>query len=150
MSVMLKSHSQINNIAENISEKLLTYPDLVSKIEQSEFYQKRNKFGKEDVGTFMHRALWYGYIANKTAYELQYRENIDIDFDSEDDKTTDLTDQNIADELGSLMYNMYTNDGNCFLQDDWVNVIDTMSIYFKDKNKTVIPEGAIKISDLMK
>tara|TARA_Y100001938_G_scaffold147136_1_gene227673 strand:+ start:44 stop:496 length:453 start_codon:yes stop_codon:yes gene_type:complete len=150
MSVILKSQSQINNIAENISEKLLTYDGLVEIIKENEFYKKRNRFGAEDVGTFIHRALWYGYVANKTAYELQYRENIDIDFDSEDDKTKEMTDKDIADELGSLLYNIYTNDGNCFLQDDWVNVIDMVAIYFKDKNKAVIPDNAIKISDLMK
>ncbi|QDP67603.1 MAG: hypothetical protein GOVbin568_42 [Prokaryotic dsDNA virus sp.] len=63
------------------------------------------------------RAIWYGYVANLTAYNLQYRENIPIDY-----KTEDVFDE-CEDRIGSLLYNIYTNDGNCFLEDRWVAVL---------------------------
>ena len=76
------------------------------------------------------RAIWYGYVANLTAYNLQYRENIPIDYDTEE-LLTDTEDyyyikdeKDAYDTLCSLLYNIYTNDGNCFLEDRWVKVLN--------------------------
>jgi len=67
------------------------------------------------------RAIWYGYVANLTAYNLQYRENIPIDYETED-----VFDE-CEDRIGSLIYNIYTNDGNCFLEDRWVAVLNEIA-----------------------
>lgn len=136
MSVILKNQNEIDNLAENICDNL--YPSLRAIIERTEFYKKRNKYSAESIETFISRALWYGYIANKTAYELQYQENIDINFNSASSSMIkEMNEQDISDKLGSLLYNIYTNDGNCFLQDDWVNVIDMLSVFFREKAKNV-------------
>lgn len=65
------------------------------------------------------RAIWYGYIANITAYNVQYEENIMIDFE----------DETIAEDMeyrtiGGLLYNCYTNAGNCFLADKWIILLE--------------------------
>ena len=67
------------------------------------------------------RAIWYGFVANLTAYKLQYRENIPIDYETED------VFDHCEDRIGSLIYNIYTNDGNCFLEDRWVAVLNEIA-----------------------
>lgn len=61
------------------------------------------------------RSVWYSYISNVTAYNLQYQENELIDFDGwdTDEKYTDP--KELSDAVASLVYNMYTNDGNYFM-----------------------------------
>ena len=61
------------------------------------------------------RKIWYAYIANVTAYNVQYRENQPIDFKSWEDNTEKFeTIHEAIDALGHLCYNAYTNAGNCF------------------------------------
>ena len=69
------------------------------------------------------RAIWYAYVGNVTAFNLQYEENIEIDFDWK--KMPDFKmDKHIAlSELKSLRYNIYTNDGNCFVQQKWIDLM---------------------------
>lgn len=64
---------------------------------------------------FYYRSIWYSYISNVTAYNLQYQENELIDFDGwdTDEKYTDP--KELSDAVASLVYNMYTNDGNYFM-----------------------------------
>tara|TARA_S200002703_G_scaffold82315_1_gene70941 strand:- start:1228 stop:1629 length:402 start_codon:yes stop_codon:yes gene_type:complete len=59
------------------------------------------------------RAIWYAYVSNVTAFNLQYRENETIDFDFEKYENIQKW------TLGSLHYNIATNDGNHFMQDKW-------------------------------
>ena len=61
------------------------------------------------------RSVWYSYVSNVTAYNLQYEEKELIDFDgwNSDEKFTDP--EKLTNELGSLLYNIYTNDGNYFM-----------------------------------
>ena len=59
------------------------------------------------------RAIWYAYVSNVMAFNLQYRENEIIDFDFEKYENIQMW------TLGSLHYNIATNDGNHFMQDKW-------------------------------
>ena len=68
------------------------------------------------------RAIWYGYIANITAYNVQYEENIQIDFKDE----TISIDMEYR-TIGGLIYNCYTNAGNCFLADKWMKVLEQIA-----------------------
>lgn len=68
------------------------------------------------------RAIWYGYIANITAYNVQYQENIQIDFK---DETT--TEDMAYRSVGGLLYNCYTNAGNCFLTDKWIEILEKIA-----------------------
>lgn len=109
-------------------------------------------FSKERINTIDYvlsknetesRAIWYGYVANLTAYNLQYRENIPIDYETED-ILTDTEDyyyikdkKDAYDALCSLLYNIYTNDGNCFLEDRWVKVLNDIKDRLKPKYERV-------------
>ena len=73
------------------------------------------------------RAIWYGYIANITAYNVQYEENIQIDFEDE----TISIDMEYR-TIGGLIYNCYTNAGNCFLADKWMKVLEQIAERDKD------------------
>jgi hypothetical protein len=62
------------------------------------------------------RAVWYAYVSNVTAYNLQYQEDAVIDFkgwEAAGDET--LTREEALNELRGLEYNAYTNAGNCFM-----------------------------------
>ena len=68
------------------------------------------------------RAIWYGYVANVTCYNVQYKENVELDFQF--DKFLSKNDSRRQYmSLSSLLYNVYTNDGNCFLQQKWIDII---------------------------
>jgi hypothetical protein len=79
------------------------------------------------------RAIWYGYVGNVTCYNLQYEENIEIDFDWE--IKFEMTEKEALSELNSLMYNIYTNDGNCFVQQKWIDLIKGVIERLDDKKK---------------
>ena len=77
------------------------------------------------------RAIWYAHVANVTAYNLQYEENVNVDFDFDSVlKKNDSRRKYMS--LSSLMYNIYTNDGNCFLQQKWIDQIN--GIIEREKN----------------
>lgn len=107
-----------------------------------------NKLATNDTES---RAIWYGYVANLTAYNLQYRENIPIDYDTEELQTEKgdyyyIKDEKDAyDTLCSLLYNIYTNDGNCFLEDRWVKVLtdikDRLAPKYDKMNVRDLPTG---------
>ena len=77
---------------------------------------------KEAVG----RTIWYNYIANVTAYNVQYRENAPILYDLEDVPPQYCTKSDLASELSHLSYNTFTNDGNYFVADRYKDALDTM------------------------
>tara|TARA_R110001592_G_scaffold253005_1_gene515848 strand:+ start:507 stop:926 length:420 start_codon:yes stop_codon:yes gene_type:complete len=133
MSVMLLEYKEIANMSENIIKDLSENPELVKELEETKFFTERNKgFSKTSIDEFIGRAIWYGFIANKTAYELQYQENTNIDFKEPLPKFINYNNEDINNSLGSLLYNIYTNDGNCFIQDDWLNIIVIIRDYYKD------------------
>ena len=62
------------------------------------------------------RAVWYAYVSNVTAYNLQYQEDAVIDFKGwEDAGEETLTREDALEQLRGLDYNAYTNAGNCFM-----------------------------------
>lgn len=95
------------------------------------------------------RAIWYGYVANITAFNLQYQENVELDYDFE----TVLAKNDSRREymsLGSLMYNIYTNDGNCFLQQKWIERIEIIIDREKRKLEDAKGENQILVSSMFK
>ena len=76
----------------------------------------------EGVNEMEQRAIWYAYVGNVTAFNLQYEENVEIDFDF-DKKIENMHPHIALTELKSLMYNIYTNDGNCFVQQKWIDLM---------------------------
>lgn len=114
MSVSLFSELEISKLYNTLSADKNTQ-EFVS---ETKFFKKRNKFGSESAEDFIGRAVWYGYIANITAYNVQYKENNQINFNMESSKKFKNF-QDAIQLLGSLLYNVSTNDGNIFLMDSW-------------------------------
>jgi hypothetical protein len=62
------------------------------------------------------RAIWYAYVSNVTAYNLQYQQYEQIDF-----QTNEFSNIGMG-TLGGLHYNIATNDGNTFMQHKWYKI----------------------------
>lgn len=61
------------------------------------------------------RSIWYAYVSNVVAYNLQYNENEPIQHNAWEANTESFINKSEAiDHLGSLLYNAYTNAGNYF------------------------------------
>ena len=134
MSVNLKSEKEISKIYNTLSKN----KEVQEFASELDFFKKRNKYAAESKENFIARAVWYGYIANVTAYNVQYQENQQINFNIEcEDVFESLSDA--IDALGSLLYNVATNDGNIFLMDDWYNVLSKINNKFVVEEEVEIP-----------
>lgn len=111
MSVNLLSKEEITRIANTLTQDL-------------------SAEGKEARS----RDIWYAYVSNVTAYNLQYQENAEIDFSdwNEDDKFETYAEA--IDELGHLLYNVYTNSGNYFMPKE---SLDRLEEFYKINRKLV-------------
>lgn len=135
MSVQLFTIEETQKIGNTLARDPRVQEFVETTIEFKNY--KAGSFGSVTAESFISRAVWYGYVANVTAYNLQYQENEQIDFETESDEDFDFMTEAIY-QLGSLNYNCYTNDGNCFLQDKWMNVL--LGIYGAFKSELVEPE----------
>jgi hypothetical protein len=134
MSVNLFSELEISKLYNTLSADK-NVQEFVSK---TKFFKKRNKFGSESAEDFIGRAVWYGYIANITAYNVQYKENNQINFNMESSKKFKNF-QDAIQLLGSLLYNVSTNDGNIFLMDGWYNALTSIEKEFVIEQPIEIP-----------
>lgn len=122
MSVCLLSENELTVVSNTLTTNTRVQ-ELVSK---TQFFADRNKYAKESEETFIARAIWYGYIANITAYNVQYQENNPINFKIEETEEKVELKEAIS-ILGSLVYNCYTNDGNSFLAKEWMDVLEMIN-----------------------
>ena len=134
MSVNLFAEQEISKLYNTLSADK-NVQEFVSELD---FFKKRNKFGAESAEDFIGRAVWYGYIANITAFNVQYRENEQINFNMESDEKFENF-QDAIQLLGSLLYNVSTNDGNIFLMDDWYNALTSIEKEFVVEQPIEIP-----------
>jgi|TARA_R110000737_G_C14596101_1_gene488338 hypothetical protein len=94
------------------------------------------------------RAIWYAYVGNITCYNLQYEENVEIDFDWKS-QVDFIMDKHIAlSELKSLRYNIYTNDGNCFVQQKWIDLMEGVINRFEDKKTEALNDNQVLLSQM--
>lgn len=130
MSVALLSKEEIIKTCNTLSQQPLVQ-DFIKETKEYKDYTETS-FGSVAAEDFIARAVWYGYVANVTAFNVQYRENVEIDFnmEGEDDFSTL---QDAVSTLGHLIYNCYTNDGNSFLQDKWMNVLSSIKKEFYEE-----------------
>jgi hypothetical protein len=129
MSVMLYNLDTISKI-----EKGLASQKVFDAIKDSDHYIIRNadEWTNDTPREYLGRMLWYMYVANRTAYNLQYKENETIEF--EDIGTKDDVDFKWAvDTLGSLNYNCHTNDGNYFIADGWLDTAEKLLKLFRER-----------------
>ncbi len=91
------------------------------------------------LNSYIARLFWYVQIANQVAYSLQYRENINFfkkegnencnpkmsDF-YELEPVKEINSKKLADDLGGLHYNIFTNDGDYFIAEKYLNALEAI------------------------
>tara|TARA_Y100000592_G_C5400196_1_gene282706 strand:- start:445 stop:858 length:414 start_codon:yes stop_codon:yes gene_type:complete len=115
MSVILYDKKFITNI----NQGLISNKEILEMVKKTKHYKYRCDYSFETVEDYIGRMLWYMYVANITAYNLQYRENNNINFD-EVEVNEDIDLLKTMQNLGSLLYNVTTNDGNSFIENEWL------------------------------
>lgn len=129
MSVILYNYTHINSIYHGLSGD----DDFVDFINKTPIGHTGSWPGAypPDLKSFG-RLMWYLYVANGTAYSLQYQEEVQI-FSKEvaADKYKPMAFEDAAAAYHSLLYNIVTNDGNYFLGEPWytyaVNIRDFLA-----------------------
>lgn len=85
------------------------------------------KIAETFQSTVHQRKIWYTYVSNVCAYNVQYKENAPIDFKSWEDNTEKFdTIHEAIWELGGLIYNAHTNAGNYFAPMGVIEELDKM------------------------
>ena len=131
MSVMLYDLDTLSKIEKGLSNK-----KVLDAIKGSDHYIIRNAdaWMNDSPKDYLGRMLWYMYVANRTAYNLQYKENEKIEFVEEDIEVEDDVDFKWAvDTLGSLNYNCHTNEGNYFIADGWLDTAEKLLKLFRER-----------------
>lgn len=136
MSVSLFSDQEIIKVCNTLAQQPLVQDFIQTTNEYKDYSSK--SFGDVKPEDFIARAVWYGYIANVTAYNVQYQENEPINFQLEGEEDFDTLGEAI-DSLSSLIYNSFTNDGNSFLQDAWMNVLVQIKDKFYEEKEVEMP-----------
>ena len=131
MSVILYDLDTVSKI-----EKGLAIQKVFDAIKDSNHYIIRNadSWMNDSPKDYLGRMLWYMYVANRTAYNLQYKENEKIEFVEEDIEVEDDVDFKWAvDTLGRLNYNCHTNEGNYFIADGWLDTAEKLLKVFRER-----------------
>lgn len=135
MSVSLINKTDLTKAINTLSENEQIQEFVKNSFEYGDYI----KYGAESVENFIGRSLWYGYIANITAWNVQYEENEQIDFSDFEEDIKFETLQEGIDTLGYLLYNVCTNSGTCFLADKWLNVLNYIKKEFEVIEEPEIP-----------
>lgn len=117
MSVNLTSEKDLTKMYNTLTNSIA----LKSFVETTDLFLERKETAEDLIG----RAIWYAYVANITAFNVQYKGNYPIDFDMDTDTNTEEFDtlEEAISCLKGLMYNTATNDGNVFLMDMWTKFL---------------------------
>lgn len=151
MSVMIIEMSEINSYRNqfiNSTNLFATLNRLPIYHDIAKRFEHQNLKPAEMFQTVIDYVLWYCHVANVTAYNLQYRENVPIDFEFEfDDNAKSFFDEYLNPILpsigensdyyhrfGSLLYNVATNDGNVFMPKKYLCLAE--AIYLSVKKAT--------------
>jgi len=102
---------------------------------------------------FIGAMMWYSYVANKVAFALQYKKQVDFFDEQEDEKPNVQPLPNndfklIREELGSIHYNIYTNGGNVFLGPDWLNPLKAIIEFCESVASGKIQEIKIPVRNI--
>jgi hypothetical protein len=150
MSVVTLEYKEINSIAKTLiaSEK-----KLIKTVQELPYYRLlvgRSVPVRETYESFIGRMVWYLYCANITAYNVNYQENVPIF--NEQTKNDEYLDKDLSfakaiSRLGSLIYNCYTNAGNYFIADGWIDSAIAIRKAF-DKTDEYAKGGEVENIDL--
>ena len=106
--------------------------NLFTSTEASKLANSLSNFSKtKDMG----KVVWYLFVSNVTAYNLQYKEDAIIDFEEFEkcDETYDNI-QDAIDKFYSLHYNAFSNAGNSFYPPSIQSDIDWFLDVAKDSS----------------
>ena len=145
MSVRLFTQQEIVNLASELKSRtyvkdLILYSRAYQQDRLLTMQFKKESFlrSPEQVEETIDRLLWYCFQANQLAYALQYpdaKDEVQI-ADWIDEIKPDLPTRKTIDimhETSNLRYNLYTNNGNCFLGQDWHDLLDRVIETLKDE-----------------
>tara|TARA_R110002020_G_scaffold402623_1_gene612775 strand:- start:386 stop:787 length:402 start_codon:yes stop_codon:yes gene_type:complete len=120
MSVIAFNYEDVCKISNTLKENQQV-KDFVSQLPE---YRERIKpsYIKENEGQYIQRLMWYLYLSNQFCYSVQYQDPITSDLYKQKESDEQLNSLlECKSELSGLIYNIYTNDGNAFLMDKWLN-----------------------------
>ncbi len=145
MSVRLFTQQEIVNLARELKARtyvkdLIIYSRAYQKDRLLTMQFKKESFlrSPEQVEETIDRLLWYCFQANQLAFALQYPDakNETQIADWNEEIKPDISHRKTIDVLGdikNLRYNLYTNNGNCFLGQDWHDLLDRVIDALKDE-----------------
>jgi hypothetical protein len=126
MSVIIIEMSEINGYRNqfiNSTNLFATLNRLPVYHEVSKRFEHRSLKPVDMFKVVIDYTLWYCHVANVTAYNLQYQENVSFDFEAEFDGNMKPFEANENDDyyhyFGSLLYNMAANDGTVFMPESY-------------------------------
>ena len=114
-----------------------TYDPVKGTIQRSDVFKDKlvffGRFEKKNINELtekvasevLGRLVWYCWVANKTAFALQYQEEPGL-FDEGYlgiEKTVSCDLRKLVRELDHLLYNMFTGDGHIFLSSEWLELL---------------------------
>ena len=146
MSVMAKSQDFFKKI-ENTLISLYNRADWNPIDNSSVFKRYKEMQGNYDPPTkeelrkqIIQRLMWYMYVSNCIAYSLNYQEEPGF-FAPEESTTTQRITHNVTllKEMEHLQYNIYTNDGNCFVEPDFYKLYQDIINDIKSRIVRTVP-----------
>jgi len=130
MSVIKFGEKEINEIEGMVKFQIDRNPSMKSTVIHSDIYSKKfiwemqlKKTADEDkvINEVISRLFWYLWVANKTAFALQYEEEPGFFTDATESKVSPkpCTLKQLREKIRSLNYNLFTNDGHYFVSEEW-------------------------------
>ena len=133
------------NEISGVGDELVKIRAIREIAENSPYFIKHNSRNmppehKYNADDFIARLIWYMYVANRVAYTLSYKDNADI-FPANEDNSTQYNEEEALSKFSSLMYNIYTQGGQVFLSEEWLNVADKIYEYAKKNDPNYYAKG---------
>ena len=122
MSVICKSKENIQYLTGGLLYYFNCYSDL---LEESEAFQKVRKweYKCENIDeVFICWLMFRMWVANKVAYAVQYGDSVDLHEEIPYVSPVFIDPSELAADLNSLNYNIYTNGGQCWIDHEWHSV----------------------------
>ena len=136
MSVIKFGQKEIDEIEGMVKFQIERNTSMKGIVIHSDIYAKKylwerplsKGFVDEDklINEVIGRLFWYLWVANKTAFALQYEEEpgffIDVIESKVSPKPCML--KELRGKIRSLNYNLFTNDGHYFVAEEWYELFD--------------------------
>jgi len=136
MSVIKFAEKEINEIEGMVKFQIESNTSIKGIVIHSDIYAKKYQwerpiskgFVDEDklINEVIGRLFWYLWIANKTAFALQYEEEPGFFVNATESKVSpkSCTLKQLREKIGSLSYNLFTNDGHYFVSEEWYELFE--------------------------